>query len=80
MLISQNWKEIYITFAEYTAGYERYLDDSRNGQTMTRSPDNESFLRLQEFGPFRTDSCSHMANLGPFFLALSIYQSGPGVV
>ncbi|KAJ5587728.1 uncharacterized protein N7459_003493 [Penicillium hispanicum] len=64
--ISQDRHEIYLTVAEYDDDYIRYLTDER------KSTKAFSFLTMHEFGPWSTQDASHMRELGPILLAISL--------
>ena len=63
VLVSQDRHEIYITIANYDDSYARYVA----GLSET-----DSFLKMDEYGPFDISEHRHMFYLGRIMLALSL--------
>ncbi|KAJ5577955.1 uncharacterized protein N7459_006919 [Penicillium hispanicum] len=66
ILISQDRHFIFITVAEYDADYLAYLKNEKP------STDTLSFLTMHQFGPWDTQRASHMRELGPILLAITL--------
>ncbi|KAJ5420187.1 hypothetical protein N7465_002706 [Penicillium sp. CMV-2018d] len=84
LLVSQDRHHIYLTFAEFDAGYVHYIRDtplspklpthlSKRPSTppSQRSSAELSFLKMNEYGPFDIGNESHMDSLGQILLAFS---------
>lgn len=59
---------MFVTVAKYDEGYLNYLNN-------THSPsddDDGSFLTMHQFGPWDTLDESHIRELGPILLAISL--------
>ncbi|PYH32997.1 uncharacterized protein BO87DRAFT_397993 [Aspergillus neoniger CBS 115656] len=65
-LVAQDRHEIYLIVAQYHADYVRYLTDSKH------SSQRPSFMTMHMFGPWDTLELSHMKNLGPILLAITL--------
>lgn len=65
MLVSQDRQEIFINIATFDTSYMKYI--SGLGTT-------DSFLRVQEYGPFDVKDHRHMFYLGRIMLALSLQE------
>jgi len=62
--VSQDRHEIYLTFARFDSKYVRYLRDG--------SKEDKPFLKMHEFGPFRTKNSTHMQKVGETILAFTL--------
>ncbi|RAL15383.1 uncharacterized protein BO97DRAFT_307097, partial [Aspergillus homomorphus CBS 101889] len=64
--VSQDRHEIFLTFADYDDDYIAYLKN--------KSPKNSalSFLTMHQYGPWDTQTASHMAELGPILLVITL--------
>ncbi|KAL7657885.1 hypothetical protein ACMYSQ_004027 [Aspergillus niger] len=65
-LVAQDRHEIYLIVAQYHVDYVKYLTDSKH------SSESPSFMTMHMFGPWDTLELSHMKNLGPILLAISL--------
>ncbi|KAJ5922915.1 hypothetical protein N7516_010618 [Penicillium verrucosum] len=85
LLVSQDRHHIYLTFAEFDAGYVDYIRDTppspklptRLSKRPSTPPSQSSsakpsFLKMNEYGPFETKNESHMDSLGQILLAFSL--------
>ncbi|KAB8262131.1 hypothetical protein BDV32DRAFT_136830 [Aspergillus pseudonomiae] len=82
--ISQDRHEIYVTVAEYNDDYLAYLNSPqppRNESTSQRLSGEEppkppepplAFLTMHQFGPFDTLLASHIREIGPILLAITL--------
>ncbi|KAI0098803.1 hypothetical protein GGR51DRAFT_537491 [Nemania sp. FL0031] len=66
LIISQDRHEIFLTFAEFDAAYCDYI--RHKNQTV----DVESYLVMNEYGPFNTGSRTEIKYLGELVLAFSL--------
>ncbi|KAL4928832.1 uncharacterized protein BDV17DRAFT_291159 [Aspergillus undulatus] len=60
--------QIFITVAHYDDEYLDYLNNSES-PAVNKDP---SFLKINQFGPWNTLDSSHMRELGPLLLAISL--------
>ncbi|KAH7325713.1 hypothetical protein B0I35DRAFT_474458 [Stachybotrys elegans] len=63
LMVSQDRHEVYLTVASFDDDYISYI----RGHKMTNS-----FLKMQEYGPFDVCNKDHMRYLGRILLAVSI--------
>ncbi|OGM46182.1 hypothetical protein ABOM_004861 [Aspergillus bombycis] len=79
--VSQDRHEIYVTVAEYSDEYLAYLNSSQpapnestdqelSGEELPKPP--LSFLTMHQFGPFDTLLASHIREIGPILLAITL--------
>lgn len=61
-LIAQDRHEIFVVKAEYDLNYIEYL----------RNKERDTFMRITEFGPFKTDESQHMKKFANFIVALCL--------
>jgi hypothetical protein len=86
--VSQNRHEVYLTVAEYDAGYIRYLKDeidvakseeieegSEGTDTESKDAEARSFLKMRSFGPWNIYVPSHVNQLASILLAFTIKAS-----
>lgn len=64
--ISQDRHKVFVTVAEYDEEYIKYIN---NKHSLNDPP---SFLVMHQFGPWDTLRKSHMRELGPILLAISL--------
>ena len=69
VLISQDHREVYLTFAEYDDHYGEYI---RNENLQANR--SHSFLTMNECGPLHIDDSDQMTRLGVYILALTRQQ------
>ncbi|PGH14494.1 hypothetical protein AJ79_02987 [Helicocarpus griseus UAMH5409] len=69
VLISQNRHQIFLTVADYSTEYVKYLKDEYDEQTP------RSFLKMRSFGLWEIYSPSHMDHLARILLAYTIKVS-----
>ncbi|KAI1127192.1 hypothetical protein F5Y10DRAFT_243355 [Nemania abortiva] len=67
LLVSQDMCEIYLTLAEFDADYVDYV--------CGKDTEIQSFLRMNEYGPFDTRLSKQMKALGHLLLAFTINES-----
>ena len=65
--MSQDRHEVYLTFARFDSKYVRYLRDG--------TKEDNPFLKMHEFGPFRTMTSAHMQKVGKTILAFTLQMS-----
>ncbi|KAK2762227.1 hypothetical protein FQN54_001237 [Arachnomyces sp. PD_36] len=67
LLISQDRDEIYLTFAQFDEAYRDYV--------MQKRPptDPPSFMKMREYGPWKTKNTKDMAHLSRFLLAFTLW-------
>ena len=70
LLVSQNRKEIFLTFAEYE---QTYLDYAQGKPTDSKT---EDFLRMTESPPSQTAEREEMRKLGDIILAWTMQTIG----
>ncbi|KAI9768725.1 MAG: hypothetical protein M1840_004720 [Geoglossum simile] len=70
LLISQNHKEIYLTFAEYGTEYEEYVKGINHDTTGNR--ETLSFLTMNRYGPWDVGEKPHMIDLAVVILGFVI--------
>lgn len=68
VLLSQDRHEIYVTLAEYTKNYVLYLQDEVHFKEA-------GFLRMQVYGPFKTNNRGHMSWLGAILRTMLPYAA-----
>ncbi|KAB8200084.1 hypothetical protein BDV34DRAFT_230615 [Aspergillus parasiticus] len=66
VLVSQDRHEIYLTFAEYSEDYVKYLNNTLG------KDESPGFLTLHGFGPWDTDRVGDMKDLGRILLAIAL--------
>ncbi|KAF5233430.1 hypothetical protein FANTH_12546 [Fusarium anthophilum] len=67
LLVSQDHGEIYLIIASFNAEYVEYIC-ARSVRRATK----DSFLEMNEYGPFFVKDPKHMKQLGTILLAVSI--------
>ncbi len=67
VLVSQDRHEVYVTCATYTSDYVRYLRNQ-----LSRPPNANLFMTMNEFGPFVIRRPSNLRDLGAVLLALTL--------
>ncbi|OCL14841.1 hypothetical protein AOQ84DRAFT_425314 [Glonium stellatum] len=74
LIVSQDNREIYLTFAEYDAAYLQYL---KNENTISVSKDAAppSFMTMHQFGPWNCFDSKFVESVGRIILAFTIQQS-----
>ncbi|PYI26442.1 hypothetical protein BP00DRAFT_381902 [Aspergillus indologenus CBS 114.80] len=68
--ISQDRHEIFLIFAQFDSDYIAYLENKLSDESAL------SFLTMHQYGPWNTESRSHMEELGPILLAITLYAQG----
>ncbi|PIG80682.1 hypothetical protein AARAC_007784 [Aspergillus arachidicola] len=66
VLVSQDRHEVYLTFAEYSENYVKYLNNTLG------KDESPGFLTLHGFGPWDTDRAGDMKDLGWILLAIAL--------
>lgn len=59
---------MYVTVAKYDEGYLNYLNNTQSPSDVNDGP----FLTMHQFGPWNTLDKSHVRDLGPILLAISL--------
>lgn len=87
MHVSQDRHEIFLVFAEYDDNYLAYLksfkiessdhklSESRVSSSSAPVDEAPSFLTMHQYGPWDTRHGSHMKQLGPILLAITLYAA-----
>jgi len=76
-LVSQDKDQIFLTFATFNKEYVDYVLGNLTVEVRPSKGSNPGpFLRMNEFGPFLTDSKSHMKCLGYYILAFVLQERG----
>ncbi|KAJ5963587.1 uncharacterized protein N7479_003463 [Penicillium vulpinum] len=74
--ISQDRHEVFVTVAKYDKKYLEYLNNPRPSSDEDEDGDenkeNLSFLTMHQFGPWNTLDRSHIRELGPILLAITL--------
>jgi hypothetical protein len=65
VFISQDKHEVYLTFATFDDEYVEYV--SGNAEVK-----DDTFLRMNQFGPFVTSNPDHMRCLAYYILAITL--------
>ncbi|KAI8948014.1 hypothetical protein F4801DRAFT_604970 [Xylaria longipes] len=66
LLVSQDRHEIYVTIAKFDADYVDYICGNLSK--------TKSFLKMQDYGPFRVDDVKYISALGYLLLAFMVDQ------
>ena len=65
MLVSQDRREVYLTFATFDDEYVRYVTGKAEAKVNT-------FLRMHQFGPIAISNPQHMRYLAYYVLAITL--------
>ncbi|CAI7564972.1 unnamed protein product [Penicillium glandicola] len=68
--VSQDRHQVFVTVAKYDEEYLEYLNNPN--QSSDNDDEKLSFLTMHQFGPWNTLDRSHIRDLGPILLAISL--------
>ncbi len=77
LLISQDYDDIFLTFAEYGPAYEDYLS-GKQSKSATDAADEADFLVMHHYGPWSTGDVKQLKYLSRFILAFVLMLSKEG--